>query len=100
MKTARKVPLCILAMVASILVLRGIDSAPVMFRGDAQHTGVYPDSKVPTGKIKWSFQTGNKIRSTPALCNGVVYFGSDDGHLYALDAQTGKLKWRFGQQAR
>jgi glucose dehydrogenase len=66
-----------------------------MFRGDAQHTGTCPDSKVPAGKVKWRFQTGNKIRSAPALYNGVAYFGSDDGHLYALDAQTGKLQWKF-----
>jgi outer membrane protein assembly factor BamB len=69
--------------------------SPVLYRGDARHTGVYPDSKAPAGKVKWSFTTGNKIRSTPAYCNGVVYFGSDDGFLYALDANSGKLKWKF-----
>jgi glucose dehydrogenase len=82
-------------MVASTLALPGSDSTPVLFRGDAQHTGTCPDSKVPAGKVKWSFQTGNKIRSSPALYNGVVYFGSDDDHLYALDIQTGKLQWKF-----
>jgi len=95
MKTTRRVLVCILAMVASTVALPGSDAAPVMFRGDAQHTGTCPDSKVPAGKVKWSFQTRNKIRSTPAFYNGVAYFGSDDGHLYALDAQTGKLQWKF-----
>ena len=23
-----------------------------------------------------------------------VYFGSDDGHVYAVEASNGKLKWR------
>jgi len=95
MKTARRVPICILAMVASTLALPGSDSTPVLFRGDAQHTGTCPDSKIPAGEVKWSFQTGNNIRSTPALYKGVGYFGSDDGHLYALDIQTGKLQWKF-----
>ena len=95
MKTARRVPVCILAMVASTLALPGSVAAPVLFRGDAQHTGTCPDSKIPAGEVKWSFQTGNNIRSTPALYKGVGYFGSDDGHLYALDIQTGKLQWKF-----
>ena len=82
-------------MVASTLALPGSVAAPVLFRGDAQHTGTCPDSKIPAGEVKWSFQTGNNIRSTPALYKGVGYFGSDDGHLYALDIQTGKLQWKF-----
>ena len=68
---------------------------PAMFRGNPEHTGVYPDSTVPAGKVKWSFDTGNKVRSTPVLCDGTLYVGSNSGHLYALDAQSGKLKWKF-----
>jgi len=67
----------------------------IMYRADASHTGVYPESKAPKGKLKWSFATGHKIRSTAALYNGEVYFGSNDGFLYALDAVSGKLKWKF-----
>jgi len=70
-------------------------SDPVMFRGNAQHTGVYPESKIPAGKVKWNFDTGNKVRSAPALYGGVLFIGSNDGHLYALDAESGKLKWKF-----
>jgi len=70
-------------------------SAAVMYRGDAQHSGTYPDSKSPRGKIKWAFPAGNKIRSTPVLFGESVYFGSDDGYLYALDSASGKLKWKF-----
>jgi outer membrane protein assembly factor BamB len=71
------------------------DTEAVMYRGDAKHSGVYPASKIPEGRVKWSFQAGNKIRSTPALYQGAVYFGSDDGHLYSLDNQSGKLRWKF-----
>ncbi len=31
----------------------------------------------------------------PALNNGVVYVGSDDGKLYAIDAETGQEKWKY-----
>jgi outer membrane protein assembly factor BamB len=33
--------------------------------------------------------------SSPVVEQGVVYFGSGDGHLYALDAASGELKWKF-----
>ncbi|HEU4627160.1 MAG TPA: PQQ-binding-like beta-propeller repeat protein [Steroidobacteraceae bacterium] len=33
--------------------------------------------------------------SSPAIAQGVVYFGSGDGNVYALDAASGALKWKF-----
>jgi outer membrane protein assembly factor BamB len=33
--------------------------------------------------------------SSPALANGKVYFGSGDGNVYAVDAKTGLLQWKF-----
>src|SRR5438045_570481 len=34
-------------------------------------------------------------QSGPAPVNGVLYFGSRDAYLYAVDAATGNLRWRF-----
>ena len=36
--------------------------------------------------LKWKFKTGDVVYSSPAVVDGVVYFGSDDNHLYAFDA--------------
>jgi eukaryotic-like serine/threonine-protein kinase len=33
--------------------------------------------------------------SSPAVSDGVVYIGSGDHHVYALDARTGRLRWKF-----
>jgi outer membrane protein assembly factor BamB len=33
--------------------------------------------------------------SSPAVANGKVFFGSGDGNVYALDAQSGVLQWKF-----
>jgi eukaryotic-like serine/threonine-protein kinase len=33
--------------------------------------------------------------SSPAVVKGSVYFGSGDGNVYAADAQTGLLQWKF-----
>lgn len=46
--------------------------------------------------VKWSFEAGDKIYSTPAIgADGTLYVGSYDGKLYALNSKTGKQKWAF-----
>jgi outer membrane protein assembly factor BamB len=71
------------------------------------------------GQLKWKFQTAGEHRfaaphlhglvpegdtmpdpwdcylSSPVAWNGAVYFGSGDGNIYALNAETGALKWKF-----
>ena len=72
-----------------------------------------------TGKQRWSFATRGERRvtgrgilyalpqgetfpdpwdlflSSPVVIDGLVVFGSGDDNVYALDAQTGTLKWKF-----
>ena len=41
------------------------------------------------------FHTDAEIASSPAVSDGVVYVGSNDHHLYALDAQSGRQRWKY-----
>jgi len=74
---------------------------------------------IASGKIKWVLPTEYERRfeaknlhgyppaaqtipdawdiftSSPAVANGKVFFGSGDGNVYAADAQTGVLQWKF-----
>jgi outer membrane protein assembly factor BamB len=43
----------------------------------------------------WTFQTGASIWGSAALDSGAVFFGSDDGNLYALETKDGRLLWKF-----
>ena len=43
----------------------------------------------------WSYPSGNYVYSSPAVANGVVYVGSYDNNLYALNATTGAELWQF-----
>lgn len=72
------------------------DTKPAMFRGNPQHTGIYDGNPAfSEQKERWRFDTGHLNRSTPAVVDGVVYAGSYDGNLYAIDAASGELKWKF-----
>jgi outer membrane protein assembly factor BamB len=67
-----------------------------MFRGSLTHTGAYDQEGVPVfHKLKWKFKTENKVCSSPSVVDGVVYVGSYDNYLYAIDVATGTMKWRF-----
>ena len=48
-----------------------------------------------SGKMIWTYYTDGPVRLPLAASDGAVYFTSDDGCLYSLDAATGVLRWRF-----
>ena len=37
-----------------------------------------------TGKVTWTFTTGDEVSSSPAVANGTVYVGSFDSYVYAI----------------
>jgi outer membrane protein assembly factor BamB len=45
--------------------------------------------------LKCSYATGSYVDSSPAVANGVVYVGSYDTNIYALDARTGAKLWSY-----
>jgi outer membrane protein assembly factor BamB len=50
-----------------------------------------------TGQIQWQIQTTDLILAAPVVADGVVYFGTSDGDLYAVDVETKGIKpgWPF-----
>ncbi|MBI2821533.1 MAG: PQQ-binding-like beta-propeller repeat protein, partial [Acidobacteria bacterium] len=47
-------------------------------------------------KVKWTFEGAKDVsQTTPIVVAGSLYFAAHDGLVYALDAQTGSLKWKF-----
>jgi outer membrane protein assembly factor BamB len=65
-----------------------------LFRGNPLQTGV-ASSELPADLVvRWKFKTKDSIEAAAAIVDGVVYAGSFDEHLYALDLKTGKEKWK------
>jgi len=77
-------------------VLPAAANAEAMFRNGAAHTGVY-ETEGPREfhRVKWTFPTGSRIVSSPVMQDGVIYFGSDDGNVYAVAPADGRQLWKY-----
>lgn len=65
------------------------------FRRDIQSTGISPYAGPVSNTLKWRYQTGSDVYSSPAIgADGNVYVGSTDWYLYAIKPD-GTLKWSY-----
>lgn len=53
------------------------------------------DLALPWGHEGWDYLT-----SSPAVMDGIAYWGSGDGHVYAVDTESGRALWRFATGGR
>jgi len=64
-----------------------------MYHCDPEHSA---DGTGPTNlAFKWNFKADAPIKASPTLVDGVAYFGSMLGTIYAVDANTGGELWTF-----
>lgn len=92
-----------LILVACLIALcsRALSSDTASFRADARHTGVYASELgLRSPHVKWKFHTNGYVISSPAVVGDLVYVGSTDGNLYAVDRLTGALRWKFATRGR
>jgi outer membrane protein assembly factor BamB len=47
------------------------------------------------GDDRWSYQAPDSIKKSPTVSDGSVYFGSNNGSLYAVDVADGREQWEF-----
>jgi outer membrane protein assembly factor BamB len=67
-----------------------------MFRGTVIHSGVYKlDFTGTTKEFAWTYKTGGAVRSSSPYYNRNIYVGSTDHYLYAINAESGELVWKF-----
>ena len=73
-----------------------LDEAAGIIAVGSEDGGLYAYNALTGEHLHWSpFRTDGKVWSTPVLRNGVAYFGSQDGSVYAVSLETGALVWRF-----
>lgn len=63
-------------------------SAPAVFKNQVLVGGTDGDLSsydTATGRLNWSFRTGDWIMSSPRVSDSVSFFGSNDGWIYAVN---------------
>ena len=79
-----------------------------MYYQDANHSALNPENGAKTDNVLWEFEIGESIdppdsrgmnhsfaMAPPAIAYETVYIHSNDDYLYAVDANNGKLRWKF-----
>ena len=94
----------------AILTCTQISSAAdwPMYYQDANHSALNPANGAKTDNVLWEFEIGESIdppdsrgmnhsfaMAPPAIAYETVYIHSNDDYLYAVDANNGKLRWKF-----
>ncbi|HEX6012071.1 MAG TPA: methanol/ethanol family PQQ-dependent dehydrogenase, partial [Geminicoccaceae bacterium] len=92
-------------------VLRGQESAPIVVGDTLYIVTPYPnilyalDLKAPGGALKWQYQPNPAASSQGAACcdtvnrgptyaDGTIFFNTLDNHTVAVDAATGRERWK------
>ena len=85
--------MAITALVIEIPMLGRGKPSPETSPGKSPASTTVPSAT--TGSIEWTYLTGGVVDSSPAVAGGIVYVGSTDHKLYALDAITGHMRWSY-----
>ena len=65
-----------------------------MYQGDPAHAAVVDgEVALPRGVLKWRFDAGEAVLSSPAVSDGILYPGTGDRRIFAVYAGTGDLVW-------
>ena len=77
----------------------GVDNQNTRFQ--PARAAALTSAELPSLNVKWAFGFPETTTAygQPTVAGGKVYTGSNDGTVYAINAQTGCLYWRFQAKA-
>ncbi len=61
----------------------------------SSHNDTLTAYDIATGAERWRFYTDGPVRFAPAVADGKAVVASDDGWVYCLDVQQGRVIWKF-----
>lgn len=97
----KKITVFIMIVFLSVSCSNQVLSIPeTQYRGNSEHNGLYETTTSSSfDEVDWIFETGGAIRSTAVIADGVVYFTSLDGFVYAVNSADGSLVWKYNTGA-
>lgn len=88
-------PTLLILIAAGLAAGQAADASWPMFRGTPRLSGVTTTPLPEAPALRWTFKTGGPVKSSPAVVDGRVFIGSEDGRLYALSLADGAKVWDF-----
>jgi outer membrane protein assembly factor BamB len=82
--------IAVIGLVVALLLIPGKPPA-----SGPPHPSTSSSVKTATSRLSWMYPTKGPVWSSPAVADGIVYVGSDDGYVYALNASDGKFAWSY-----
>jgi outer membrane protein assembly factor BamB len=73
---------------------RPVPAGDVVYLGSS-HEDCLLALDAATGRERWRFRADGPVRFAPAAWADRVFFVADDGYLYCVEADTGRLAWKF-----
>ena len=86
------------AMKQALLGVLGVGSSMPATVGARPVAAAGAKAQTAKSEVLWSFKVEDEIRSSPCVSHGMVYFGSYDTNLYALDAKRGEFRWKYATE--
>jgi len=69
----------------------------ILYRGNTQRTGVYDVPAIRhQPEVKWQTKVNSTLPTSPLVVEDILYTGSSNGKLYALNIETGEEIWSVG----
>jgi len=66
-----------------------------MFRGGQELSGKASGTLADSMTLLWKFKTAGAIKSSPVVDDGLVFVGSADANIYAIDLEKGSRVWAY-----
>ena len=67
----------------------------ILERGRGVRAGRVVAVNVGSGRTRWSHQLPSRAESSPLVVGNTLYFGTENGTVYALRTSDGSVKWRY-----
>lgn len=100
-RVGRRRPVIIAGITAGVAVIGLVVAIVLISVSGKPRTSAPPATKPQTSAppatplLRWTYTTKGQVWSSPAVAGGKVYVGSDDGNVYALNADNGRQVWSF-----
>ena len=77
-----------------ILIIDDNSTWPI-FRGEPNLAGLAKTTLSDSIEPSWKFKTDGEVKSSPIIYGNLVFVGSADSNVYAIDLETGKKAWSY-----